>query len=110
MTGLRFFFIALAVLGTIGPWYFFAGFMAANDATVEDFIAALFVNGASAGLSTDIVISSSAFWVWSFFDAKDKSIGGWRLVVPASLLVGLSLALPAYLAVRLSKSQQAQAL
>jgi len=110
MTGLRLFFIALAVAGTIGPWYFFAGFMATNGAAVSDFVAALFVNGASAGLSTDIVISSTAFWVWSYFDAKDKSIGGWWLVIPATLLVGLSLALPAYLAVRLSKTGKEQAI
>ncbi len=110
MTGLRFFFIALAVVGTIGPWYYFAGFMAENGTAVGDFIAALFVNGAAAGLSTDIVISSTAFWVWSFFDARDKSIGGWWLVIPATLLVGLSLALPAYLAVRLGKTRRAQTL
>jgi len=108
MTGLRFFFIVLAIIGSIGPWYFFAGFMAENGTAVSDFVAALFVNGASAGLSTDIIISSTAFWVWSFFDAKDKSISGWWLVIPATLLVGLSLALPAYLAVRLSKSQRSQ--
>jgi len=108
MPGLRYFFIALAVVGSIGPWYFFAKFMAENGAAVSDFIAALFVNGASAGLSTDIVISSTAFWVWSFSDAKDKDIGGWWLVVPATLLVGLSLALPAYLAVRISKSSTAR--
>lgn len=108
MSKLRFFFIALAIAGSIGPWYFFAQFIAENGAGVGGFIAALFVNGASAGLSTDIVISSTAFWVWSFFDAKDKDIGGWWLVVPATLLVGLSLALPAYLAVRLSKARSAQ--
>jgi len=109
MTGLRFFFIILAIVGSVGPWYFFAEFMTANGTDVGGFIAALFVNGASAGLSTDIVISSTAFWVWSFFDAKDKSIGGWWLVIPATLLVGLSLALPAYLAVRLSKAHRPQA-
>ncbi|RIV80189.1 DUF2834 domain-containing protein [Aurantiacibacter xanthus] len=53
--------------------------------------------GASAGLSTDVLISIAVFWVWSRIDAQRHSVRNWWLVLPAGAFVGLSLALPLYL-------------
>lgn len=96
----RTFYIFMAIVGTIAPWYFFGGFVAMNGFDLIAFDKALFVNGASAGLTADILVTATVFWVWSYRDAAQKGIKGWWLVIPATLLVGVSLGLPMYLAMR----------
>ncbi|SFJ32181.1 DUF2834 domain-containing protein [Celeribacter neptunius] len=99
MPGSRFWFL-LALLGTVIPWVFFGSWFAANGLSPLAFIADLFVNGAAAGFSADVLISIATFWIWSYFDAKRQGIRLWWLVLPASFTVGLSLALPLYLGLR----------
>lgn len=103
MAGTRNFFIAMALIGTLVPWYFFGGFIAENGLGLGGFVAAIFNNGAAAGAGADLVLSSTVFWVWSFYDARNKGVSGWWMMIPATLLIGLSLALPAYLAARVTK-------
>jgi len=94
----------MAVLGTIIPWYFFSMFIAENGVGLSSFFAALYANGAAGGFSSDIFISAAAFWVWSFYDSKKEGVSGWWVMIPATLLVGLSLALPLYLYKRVNVS------
>lgn len=98
----RTFYILMAIVGTIVPWYFFGGFIGQNGLDLIAFDKALFVNGASAGVTADILITAMVFWAWSYRDAATKGIKGWWLVIPATLLVGVSLGLPMYLAMRCS--------
>jgi len=100
MASIRNFYILMAVLGVVVPWYFFAGFILQNGMNIGAFLKALFVNGAAGGFSADIFLTATVFWVWSFLDAKKEHIKGWSLVVPATFFVGLSLALPLYLILR----------
>ncbi|MCO5134887.1 MAG: DUF2834 domain-containing protein [Phyllobacteriaceae bacterium] len=93
-------YIALAVAGTLLPWIFFAGFIGEHGLDLPGFIGALFSNGASAGFAADILISSAAFFLWSFLDSRKRGIAHWWVVVPSVFLVGLSLGLPLYLAMR----------
>lgn len=93
-------YIALAVAGTLLPWIFFAGFIGEHGLDLLGFIGALFSNGASAGFTADILISSAAFFLWSFLDSGKRGIKHWWVVVPSVFLVGLSLGLPLYLAMR----------
>lgn len=97
---LRNFYIAMAVVGTVVPWIFFGSFFAAAGLDLPAFVGGLFANGAAAGFSIDVLLSILVFWVWSFTDARRHAIRNWWLVVPAGCLVGLSLALPLYLALR----------
>jgi hypothetical protein len=94
------FYLIAAVIGTIIPWIFFASFFAAEGINVPLFISSLFENGAAGGFSADVLISIVVFWVWSFADAQRNGIRRWWWVLPASFLVGLSLALPLYLYLR----------
>lgn len=96
----KFFYIVMAVVGTFVPWYFFGSFIAENGLYLGDFVAATLVNGAAAGGMIDLVISSVIFWVWSYSDAQQKGIAGWRVLIPLNLFIGLSLALPLYLIMR----------
>ena len=92
--------IAFCVVGTLVPWAFFGSFFATNGLAPISFVKGLFANGAAAGFSTDVLISIAVFWLWSFYDAKREDIRNWWLVLPAGFTVGLSLALPLYLALR----------
>ena len=90
----------MAVVGTIVPWFFFARFFAAEGLNIPLFVQSLFVNGAAAGFVADVLLSAVVFLVWSYSDAQRVGVRRWWLVLPASFLVGLSLALPLYLYMR----------
>jgi hypothetical protein len=95
----RFYMIA-CIIGTIVPWVFFTYFLLENGIDIQKFIVGLFANGAAGGFSADIMISIGVFWVWAYFDAKQKTIKQWWLILPAGCFVGLSLALPLYFYLR----------
>lgn len=94
------FYLSMAVVGTLIPWLFFSYFFALHGPDILLFLQSLFVNGAAGGFSTDVFITIFIFWVWSWRDAAKCKVARWWLVLPASLLVGLSLALPLYLYLR----------
>jgi ketosteroid isomerase-like protein len=89
-------YLVLAVLGAVLPWAFFLGFSAAGG-TAAGFVPALFVNGAAGGFTADLLVSSVAFWVFLFTDARRRRVGRPWLYVAVNLFVGLSCALPLYL-------------
>jgi len=99
----RGFWIIMMVLGTLVPWGFFQQFFFENGLSPLGFVQALFANGAAGGFSADVLISIAAFWVWSFYDARRERIRLWWLTLPAGMTVGLSLAMPLYLALREGK-------
>ncbi len=96
----RRFYLMMAIAGTIVPWIFFAGFFGGEGFNIPLFIRSLFANGAAGGFSADILISVVVFWVWSYADAQQKGIRNWWWVLPASMTVGLSLAMPLYFYLR----------
>jgi hypothetical protein len=97
MGGLRWFYAFAAMAGTVIPWIFFGSFLSAEGVDVAGFVAALFDNGAAGGFSADLLITATVFWVWSYRDSRTSGVDHWWLVVPATMLVGLSLAFPLYL-------------
>jgi hypothetical protein len=88
-------YLLLAVVGAVVPWLFFAAFL--DREGVLAFVPALFANGAAAGFSADVLISSGVFWLWMFADARERGIGGAPVCVALNLAIGLSCALPAWL-------------
>lgn len=96
----RNFYLAMAAFGTVVPWLFFGSFFARYGLDVPIFLQSLFANGAAGGFTADVLISIVVFWVWSWRDAARRDVARWWLVLPASFLVGLSLALPLYLYLR----------
>lgn len=89
-------YLVLAIVGAILPYVFFIQFMNAGDATLTSFIAALFRNGASAGFTMDLLITSLVFWLWM---VGRRTRGGPNPLpfVALNLAIGVSCALPAYL-------------
>lgn len=87
-------YLVLAVMGAIVPYIFFIGFFAESGVGLGAFIGALFVNGAAAGFSADLLITSGVFWLFMF--TRSAGPAPWLYIV-LNLTIGLSCALPAYL-------------
>ena len=86
-------YLAFAILGTIVPYGFFITHFRADGLGLGTFVQALFANGAAGGFTSDILISSTVFWIWVF---KSKAKRPWLFVV-LNLTIGLSCAFPAFL-------------
>lgn len=97
---LKRFYLGSAVIGTVIPWLFFASFFVTEGFNISLFVQSLFANGAAGGFMSDVLISIVVFLVWSFADSQRLGVQHWWVVLPASFLVGLSLALPLYLYIR----------
>ena len=94
---IRTFYLAAALLGTLVPWLFLGAFFATNGLDIPLLLRALFANDPAAGISADVLISIPVFWLWSWRDARRHGVTRWRLVLPASFCVDLSLARQLYL-------------
>lgn len=88
--------ILIAVLGTVVPFYYLVPFFMEHGANTSLFVELLFANSISRFFAVDLIISSMAFLLWSFFDSRKNNVTGWWMVLVANFLVGLSLALPLY--------------
>lgn len=97
---MRNFYLVATIIGTVVPWIFFAQFIGSNSVNLWAFLAGLYANGAAGGFASDIFITAAVFWVWSYLDSQKTGVANWWLVIPATLCVGLSMALPLYLYLR----------
>jgi len=89
-------YLILAIVGAIIPYLFFIEFLKISGFNFSFFISSIFVNGAAAAMSIDLLISSIVFWVFMFKQAKDTNNPNPILFIVLNLTVGLSCALPAY--------------
>ncbi len=88
-------YLLLAILGAAIPLAFFASFGAEQGVSILSFAQALFANGATAGFTADLLLSSFVFWIYMFSN-QEQGPKPW-LFIAMNLFIGLSLALPAYL-------------
>lgn len=87
-------YLILAVIGAVVPYVFFLDFLGNAGPDPAGFLGALFVNGAAAGFTADVLISSLVFWIYLF--SRREGPAPWLYIV-LNLTIGLSCALPAYL-------------
>ena len=90
-------YLILAILGFIAPYYFFLQVPPENLLDLPALIQPLFANHFMRGLAMDLTISVIAFWVFVFAEANRLQIRHAWLYVLATLMVGLSFALPLFL-------------
>ena len=88
-------YLALAIAGTVLPFYFFLQQVSATGPDLAGFMMLGFANPVAAGFTTDLLISSLVFWLY-LFTAGPGAPRPWAFVV-LNLFIGLSCALPAYL-------------
>lgn len=98
-------YLLLAIVGAIAPWFFFAGFFAEHGLAGR-FVPSLFVNGAAAGFTVDLLISSAVFWIFLFAEARRAGVARPWLYVVVNLVIGLSCALPLFLWARDRNAQR----
>jgi len=100
MSNIKIFYLIATIVGTILPWIPFFPFIIDNECSPISIIQALYVNGATSGLSNDFFLSCIVFWIFVIIDARHLKLKNWWFVLPTAPFIGLSMAFPAYLFLR----------
>jgi len=91
-------YLGLAFAGAIVPYIYFIQHFSNTGFGLSDFLAAVFANPAAGGFTADLLISSFVFWI-AMFHRRSLGKGPKPLLfIVLNLTIGLSCALPAYLA------------
>ncbi len=97
---------ALTVLGFALPYAFFIRFLSEYGLNLPLFFEQLTANDISIFFAVDLVIATIAFWVFARQESRRRPIQHWWISIPASLVVGLSCALPLFLYLRERAGEQ----
>lgn len=93
-------FLILAILGFIAPYYFFLQVHGFDPAALfQQFATSKLLSGTA----MDLLISVIVFWFFMFTEAKKLQMKNSWIYLLATLLVGLSFALPLFLYFREKK-------
>jgi hypothetical protein len=90
----------LAVVGLVVPFVFFGRFLVAEGLNLSAFFRQLTATPISIFFALDLVIATVVFWVFAYRETRDRPIPFWWITVVASILIGLSFALPLFLYLR----------
>ena len=90
-------FLILAIIGFIAPYYFFVQVPPENLLDLPALIQPLFANNFMKGVAMDLTVSVIVFWVYVFIESSNLQMKYPWLYLLATLLVGLSFALPLFL-------------
>ena len=93
-------YLFLAIAGAVVPYIFFIQFMGSDDPSLSAFVSQLFETAPAGGFTTDLLITSLAFWIWSYGEAARLGMKRWWGYVVVNLFIGLSCAFPLFLYVR----------
>jgi phosphoglycerol transferase MdoB-like AlkP superfamily enzyme len=100
-------YLVLLLLGLLIPYYFLFKFLSSNGLNISLLVQQLFANDISTFFAVDLVISILVFWIYMFAEANKLQMKNSWLYLLASLLVGLSFALPLFLYFRERKMETA---
>jgi hypothetical protein len=90
-------YLILAIIGFIAPYYFFIQIPPENALGLPVLIQPFFANNFMKGAAMDLTISVIVFWFFMFVEANKLQMKNPWLYLLATLLVGLSFALPLFL-------------
>ncbi len=90
-------YLILAILGLIIPYYFFLQLPATDGFNLPRLVQPFLANNFMRGAAVDLTISVLVFWFFMFAEANRLNMRNSWLYVAATLLVGLSFALPLFL-------------
>lgn len=90
-------YLILAIIGFIAPYYFFLQLPAEDAFNLPLLLQPLSANNFMRGLAMDLTISVLAFWFFMFAEAGRLQMKNPWLYLLATLLVGLSFAIPLFL-------------
>ena len=90
-------FLVLAVIGFVVPYFFFLQLPVQNGFNLSSLLQPFFANNFMKGAAMDLTISVIVFWIFAFAEANRLQMKNPWVYVLATLLVGLSFALPLFL-------------
>jgi hypothetical protein len=90
-------FLILAIIGLLVPYYFFFQLPAQGSFNLSLLIQPFFANNFMKGAAMDLTISVLVFWFFMFAEANKLQMKNAWVYLLATLLVGLSFALPLFL-------------
>jgi hypothetical protein len=96
-------YLVLAVIGFVVPYYFFLQLPAEDGFNLPLLLQPFLANNFMKGAAMDLTISVIVFWVYVFVEARRLEMKNAWLYLLATLLVGLSFALPLFLYFRQQK-------
>ena len=94
------FYLILAIIGFVGPYYFFISFLMVHGLDGKAFVQELFATQISRFFAVDLLLSCVVFVGFLRQEATRYAMGYRWLYLVALLTVGLSFALPLFLYVR----------
>jgi hypothetical protein len=100
-------FLALAILGFIAPYFFFVQVPPESALDIPALLQPLFANNFMKGVAMDLTVSVIAFWTFAFVEASRLQMKNPWVYLLATLMVGLSFALPLFLYFRERKLETA---
>lgn len=92
--------LALTVLGFVVPNVFVGLYIADEGSDFPHYLSLWTASIPSTQLLLDLVIATSAFFIWATVEGPRAQIKRWWLCIPASLLVGVCFGLPLFLLMR----------
>ena len=90
-------YFVLAIIGVLAPYYFFLQIPAESASNLPALIQPLFANNLMKGVAMDFTVSVMVFWFFMFAEANKLQMKSPWLYLLATLLVGMSFALPLFL-------------
>jgi len=90
-------FLILAILGFLAPYFFFVQVPPESASDIPALIGPLFANNLMKGVGMDLTVSVIAFWTFVFVEANRLQMKNPWVYLLATLMVGLSFALPLFL-------------
>ena len=93
-------YLGLCIVGTLVPYAAFVPWLIEHGLDISRIMESLFANRVSAFFGLDVIVSALVLWVFIAFDAARIGMKHRWVPVVASLVVGVSLALPLFLYMR----------
>lgn len=90
-------FLIFTIIGFVAPYYFFLQISPANGFDLPLLIQPMFANNFMKGVGMDLTVSVIVFWVFMFSEANRIQMKNSWVYLLATMLVGLSFALPLFL-------------
>ena len=100
MTPFRILYLALAVLGTIWPMFYFVRWFNAHGWSLPGMVEAWHANDATSGLVWDLTIAAVALTVFVIAECTVRRDRLSLVAIPATFCIGVSCGLPLYLFLR----------
>lgn len=100
MSGLRFLYLVLAIVGFVAPMFFFYRWFAENGVSLSGLLDAWSVNDATRGLTWDLTIAAITLTVFIFVETMVRRDYWMLICIPAIYMVGVSFGFPLYLFLR----------